>query len=371
MTETEQIRVLIVEDSRVNQELLKGLLAEETAFEVIGVVSNGKEAVDFVSRNRPDVISMDIIMPLLDGLEATRLIMHLHPVPIVIVSSLYNSSEVKLSFNILEAGALTILPRPYGPGHPQYQQTARHYRHTLRVMSKVAVKAIPSFAPPLFRKETIGDDSTPTKATGAIHPVYKLRPMTGKNHEDCYKIIAIGASAGGPQVIQTILANLPQTLPVPVLIVQHIDQNFADGYAEWLNAISSLKVKIARTGESLLPGHVYLPPGDQHLGLLGRDIASVRRSPEEQGLRPAVSVLFRDVLRFYGKDSVAILLTGMGVDGAQELKLLRDAGAYTIAQDAQSALVNGMPGEAVRLDAACRILNPDEIVREIKRLFKL
>ena len=370
MTETEKIKVLIVEDSRVNQELLKGLLAEDPVFEVIGVVSNGQDAVDFVSRNRPDVISMDIIMPLLDGLEATRLIMHHNPVPIVIVSSLYNSSEVKLSFNILEAGALTILPRPYGPGHPQYKLTARNYRHTLRVMSKVAVKAIPRVVPPRSRKETNGT-ITPPKATGSIVPVHKLRPMTGKNHEDCYKIIAIGASAGGPQVIQRILDNLPATLPVPILIVQHIDQNFAEGYAEWLDAASPLKVKIARSGELLLPGHVYLPPGDHHLGLSGLNVAAARKSPEEKGLRPAVGVLFRDVLRFYGKDSVAILLTGMGTDGAQELKLLRDAGAFTIAQDAQSALVNGMPGEAVRLNAACRILNPVEIVKEINRLLKL
>lgn len=367
----DKIRVLIAEDSRVNQELLKGLLAVDPVFEVVGVVTNGRDAVDFVSRIRPDIISMDIFMPGMDGLEATRLIMQRTPVPIVIVSSLYNPSEARLSFSILEAGALTILPRPNGPGHPLYHQTARDYRHTLRVMSKVAVKALPRFSSlPGIRGTANGKEQT-GKKTGSILPANDPKSSMPGNNADSYQIIAIGASAGGPQVIQSILKNLDSNLPVPVMIVQHIDLNFAEGYVEWLNATSSLRVNTACNGMPLLPGQVYIPPGDHHLGLLGRGIAAVKRTPEEKGLRPAVGVLFRDVLRFYGKNSVAILLTGMGTDGAPEMKLMRDAGVYTIAQDAESSLVHGMPGEAIRLNGACRILNPSDIVKEIHWLFKL
>lgn len=371
MPGTEKIRVLIVEDSHVNQELLKGLLAVDPIFEVMGVVANGRDAIDFVSRNRPDVISMDIFMPVMDGLEATRMIMQRTPVPIVIVSSLYNPSEVRLSFSILEAGALTIMQRPNGPGHPLFQQSARDYRHTLRVMSKVAVGALPRFSIRSGIRGTANGKELSGKKNGIVFPAKDQKPVRPVNTADPYQIIAIGASAGGPQVVQSILENLPGNLPVPVMIVQHIDQNFAEGYAEWLGATSSLRVKIAQNGVPLLPGHVYLPPGDHHLGILGRGIAAVKRTPEEKGLRPAVSVLFRDVLRFYGKNSVAILLTGMGTDGAPEMKLLRDAGACTIAQDSQSSLVHGMPGEAIRLNGACRILNPSEIIKEIHMLFNL
>ena len=351
MLTTKKIKVLIVEDTLVGQGLLKGLLAEDPRFEVVGIVGNGQQAVDFVARQAPDVVSMDIYMPVMDGVEATRIIMQKTPVPVVIVSGFYEPSEVKMSFSILEAGALTILPRPYGPGHPQYLQTARNYRNTLKMMSEVKV---------------ITRRATKPASVDTDQRVSKFSDIDLSNPgNSTYKIIAMGASAGGPQALQAILERLPKNFPLAVLIVQHIDAHFAEGYCDWLNSTSKLPVRIARHGELLLPGHAYLPPGDHHLGLQREGIVAVTKHPAEKGLRPAVSVLFNDINTVYGKNSICILLSGMGADGAKELKMLRDTGALTIAQDAGSALVHGMPGEAIRLGGAVKVLSPEEIAKEI------
>jgi two-component system chemotaxis response regulator CheB len=360
MNENRKIRVLIAEDSTVNQKLLAGILAEDPEFEVIGIVNNGSEAVDFVSANMPDVVSMDLNMPVLDGYAATRLIMKRSPVPIVIVSSFFKASEAGMMLKVLEVGALTILPKPNGPGHPDYRQTARSYRNTLRVMSEVEVRVITRLSDSLHKSKT-GAPHKPAPAGPAV--VYPATP--GR-----YKVIAVGASAGGPQVIQFILQSLPSTTPVPVLIVQHIDANFSDGYCDWLSSTSNLPVHRAVHGERMLPGHVYLPPGDRHLGVLNPGFVALSSEPPERGLRPAVSILFRDVLKFYGKNSICIILSGMGADGAAELKLLHDNGAYTIAQDAQSSVVHGMPGEAIRMGGATAVLAPKDIVTEILHLLQ-
>jgi two-component system chemotaxis response regulator CheB len=358
MTNEKKIRVLIVEDTLVGQTLLKGILADDPRFEVAGVAGNGKQAVEFAAKLNPDVVSMDIYMPLMDGIEATRMIMQQTPVPIVIVSSFYAPSEIKMSFSILEAGALTILPRPFGPGHAQYIQTARNYRNTLRMMAEVKVA--------VRRTGTVRNRTTP----GDGHNQPLQSKLSSSSPLLRSKIIAIGASAGGPLAIQVILRGLPKNIPVPVLIVQHIDPNFAEGYCEWLGSGSNLPVHIASNGEVMLPGHVYLPPGDHHLGVQREGIISVSQSPAEQGLRPAVSFLFKRVKEYYPGNSICILLSGMGADGATELKALKDAGSFTIAQDVQSALVHGMPGEAIRIGGASAILSPEEIVQKIADIFK-
>ena len=361
-----KIKVLIVEDTLVGQGLLKGILAEDPLFEVIGIANTGKMAVEFVARQMPDVVSMDIYMPVMDGVEATRLIMRNTPVPIVIVSSFYDLSEVKMSFSILEAGALTILPRPFGPGHPQFLQTARHYRNTLKMMSAVKVHARRTVAShPINGHAPV--DGLPGVGDLNRNAASGIRISTTASNPQ-YKIIAIGASAGGPQAIQVILQGLSKNTPVPVMVVQHIDGQFADGYCDWLNTTSKLPVHIARHGDAMLPGHVYMPPGNHHLGLQREGVIAISNGPPERGLKPAVSFLFKQVNAVYGRNSIGILLSGMGADGAPELKMLRDTGALTIAQDAESALVHGMPGEAIRLGGASKVLSPENIAIELLKI---
>jgi len=352
MTKENKIRVLIVDDSITARNLLKLLLSEDPVFEIAGIVSNGSEAVDFVERDKPDVISMDIHMPVMNGFEATRHIMTSNPVPIVIVSTAYNPNETQLSFQALEAGALAILPRPMGPGHPDFVRHGRSYRSTLKSLSEVRV----------IRRHR-SESSSHSRA----HKDAEQKVLNGnKERKDTLnKIVAIGASAGGPSALQAIMKSIPSGFPCPVLIVQHIDKGFAEGFAQWLGQHSSIPVRIPVDGELLQSGNAYLPPGDMHLGVKKEGVATISSASPEHGLRPSVGFLFRSVGAVYGKNSIAVLLSGMGQDGARELKTLKEIGAYTIVQNKETALVYGMPGEAIRLQASCCVLPPERMVQTI------
>jgi len=243
-----------------------------------------------------------------------------------------------------------------GPMHPDYRQSARGYRNTLRMMSAIKVTA-------QRREPTFSLPKAGMKVVNLLNPndIKAAHP----------KILAIGASAGGPIGIQTILSLIPANFPIPILIVQHIDPNFARGFCDWLNETSAVTVQIANDGEKIIAGHAYLPPGDSHLGISADGTIRVSKDPPERNLRPAVSFLFRSIATVFGKNAIAVLLSGMGSDGARELKLLRDLGVITMAQDELSSLVHGMPGEAIRLGAACMTGSPDEIAREIIKIINL
>lgn len=352
MTGKEKIRVLIVDDSITARNLLKLLLSEDPLFEVIGILSNGSEAVEFAKRERPDVISMDIHMPVMNGFEATREIMEVSPVPIVIVSTAYNPNETRLSFQALEAGALTILPRPMGPGHPDFVKQAKNFRNTLKSLSEVRV--VRRTRPPLNRGET-----------KPVNHADLTKTVLRQEEKVSTPIVVIGASAGGPSALQLILQSVPSGFPSPILIVQHIDKGFAEGFAQWLSQSSSVPVTIPKDGDKLLPGHAYLPSGDHHLGLKGAGVVALSSSAPENGLRPSVSYLFRSAAAHYGSNTVAVLLSGMGRDGAKELKNLKEIGAFTLVQDSETALVYGMPGEALRLQASCIVLPPERMIQAI------
>jgi two-component system chemotaxis response regulator CheB len=351
MTSQSKIKVLIVDDSSTARNLLKLLLSEDPQFEIIGIVSNGREAVEFAEKEKPDVISMDIHMPEMNGFEATREIMENNPVPIVIVSTAYNPNETQLSFKALEAGALKIMPRPFGPGHPDFLKHGKSYRSILKSLSEV--KVIKRHRSNLAHSEVRQQEQK------------NLAQPNKELYRDTCGVVAIGSSAGGPSALQVILNTIKQDFPAPILIVQHIEKGFAEGFAHWLGTVTQIPVCIPKNGETLMPGCAYLPSGDHHLGVSKEGIAFISSAPAENGLRPSVSFLFRSVGTHYGKRAVAIMLSGMGRDGAEELKYMKDMGAYTIVQDEESALVYGMPGEAIRLNAFCRILPPERMARAI------
>lgn len=347
------INVLVVEDSRVVREFLIHLLSSDPKIRVIGAVADGEEALEAVARERPDVVTMDIHMPKMDGLEATRRIMEMNPVPIVIVSGSGDTKEVATTFRAMEAGALAVLPRPVGINHPEHEAMARELVQTVKLMSEV--KVIRRWA--RFQRN------------GAIVSAVR-EPSLPKQSLAEIKLVAIGASTGGPLALQTILSGLSNRFPVPILIVQHMVADFIPGFVEWLDQTCSLPVRVAAHGEPILPGHAYMAPGGYQMKVETGQKISLTRDLPENGHCPSVSSLFRSVAQVFGSRAVGVLLTGMGKDGAEELRLMKDKGAMTFAQDEESSVVHGMPGEAIRLGAAAYVLPPDKISAALVSLAK-
>lgn len=335
------IKVLIVQDSKVVQEFLVHILTSDPAIQVVGIADNGEEAIEATKQKRPDVITMDIHMPKVDGFEATRTIMEVAPTPIVIVTGSLRAKELASSFHALEAGALAVVLRPPGIGHPEYETAARELIRTVKLMSEIKV---------VKRHPAVKRKAPTTTAE-----------MEVRKRDVQIQAIAIGASTGGPTVLQKILSGFPRSLPVPVLMVQHIATGFTKGFVEWLSSTSSFPVHIALHGEYPLPGHGYVAPDGFHLGIGNGPRIVLSDHAPENGLRPSVAYLFRSVAQTLGPRAAGVLLTGMGRDGAAELKEMKERGAVTIVQDEESSIIFGMPGEAVALNAHTYILSPDKI----------
>ncbi|MEK6691438.1 MAG: chemotaxis-specific protein-glutamate methyltransferase CheB [Nitrospirota bacterium] len=343
------IEVLVVEDSPVVRKFLVHLLSSDPGIKVTGIATNGEEAIEAVKKKRFDIITMDISMPKMGGFEATRKIMETKPTPIVIVSGTVDTGEVKTTFKAVEAGALAILPRPSGIGHPLHKEETDKLIQTVKLMSEI--KVVRRF--PRHKEKASVVAGQKIKVHGSPAEI---------------KVIAIGASTGGPIVIQRILSDLPVDIAVPVLIVQHMTSGFIHGFAEWLTQSTGFPVIIPADSDEILPGHVYIAPDGFQMGIEHRNRISLRKDEPENGLRPSVSYLFRSVAEVYGRNALGVLLTGMGKDGAKELRLMKENGAITIAQDKNSSVVHGMPGEAIKLDAARYILPEERIASAIKKL---
>lgn len=343
----QRVRVLVVDDSPVARELTVYLLEADPGIQVIGTAGNGEEALEAVKHKNPDVVTMDYHMPILSGLDATRQIMETHPVPIVIVSGSLTRDEVASAFGALEAGALAVVEKPLGFSHPGHEAAAKQLVQTVKLMAEVkVVRRWPKRK--LERKlEAL---AAPARRGGELQPV-----------QAGVKLVAIGASTGGPVVLKTILSGLPKNFPVPILIVQHIATGFTQGLVEWLAQTSGFPVHVATHEKYPLPGHAYVAPDGHQMKLAADGRIVLNGDAPENGHRPSVSCLFRSVAAARGRNVIGVLLTGMGKDGAEELKLMKEKGAVTVAQDFETSVVHGMPGEAIQLNAAMHILSPDEI----------
>lgn len=350
-TPKQTIRVLIAEDSATIRHYLVGLINETPGLEVIGEAANGEEALALAERLKPDVISMDINMPRLDGFEATRRIMAEHPTPVVVVSGLVEK-DIDLSFQALEAGALAVVEKPPDRRNPSFHEKQLHLVRTLVAMAGVSVvrRGIPVSAPAQDDHREIIE--VPTIETGP-------------------ELIAIGASAGGPSALSKLLAGLPADFPVPIVIVQHIPQEFVVGLARWLDKNTPLRVQVAEDGIALQQGVVNLSPGTVHLKVLRRGEALGVRLVNEKGenrYQPSVDVLFESVAGVCGSRAVGLILTGMGDDGAAGLLKMRHVGARTLVQDKDSCTVFGMPAAAIERDAAEQVKSLTELPSAILAL---
>lgn len=345
------IKVLIVDDSMVSRNLLSRIFSGDPGIIIAGMASSGEEAIRMIESCKPDIITMDISMPGLDGFQTTQKILQDHPIPVLIISGNYDSSEAIKSFKALEAGAVAILPKPKGPGSAGFDQEAHKLCRTLKSMSEVKV---------VRRKYITNLDTISVQLPERIPETSQDLSLRRK-----IEIIAIGASAGGPDALGEILSGLKGSLSVPLVLVQHIDPGFAAAFAEWLGNRTGVTVKVATDGEILLPGTVYTPPGDRHIIVGPNHRIRITQDEAPKGLRPSVSLMLRSVNQVYGQQALGVILSGMGKDGAQELKQMRDNGCVTIVQDEITSLVFGMPGEAFRIGAATHVLPVSKIAEKI------
>lgn len=347
------IRVLIVEDSIVRQEFLKNILESDPEIQVIEIVNDGQKAIEAVKKFRPAVVTMDINMPILNGFDATRLIMETTPTPIVIVSSEWDTKKVETAFRAMEVGAVACLAAPAGIGHPDHEYSVQELIDTVKSMSEV--KVIRRW-PRQPRKE-----ACPVRQ---FAPTWAVVNTSVREAE----VVAIGASVGGPIALQTILSAIPMDFRIPILIVQHITAGFAKGLVEWLCLTSSIPVHLGRQGEKIIPGQAYVSPDNFQMEVTNSGTIALTKGEPGESICPAVSRLFRSVAEVYGQNAIGVLLTGMGRDGASELKMMKDLGAVTIVQNQETSVVFGMPGEAVKIGGATYQLPLEEIAPMLERL---
>ena len=343
-----KIGVLIVEDSEVVQQLLQHIIGDDPRLEILAVASSAEEALEVLQRVTPDVISLDIRLPGMNGFEATRRIMREKPTPIVVCSASVESEDLKITMNALRVGALAVVEKPVGTTRVEYERLARTLCTQLAIMSEVKV----------VRQRTFADSTPASRRT--VEP--NTRSNSGAGGP--LRILGIGASTGGPNAVVRVLSDLGQRFPLPVLLVQHMMPSFLAGFASWLDSVTPCRAVIARNGEVPVPGTVYLAPPEYHLQIEAERIR-LTQDPPVSAQRPSATLMFRSMARAVGVSGLGILLTGMGDDGADGLLELRRAGGYTIAEHESTAVVYGMPKAAFDRGAVCECLPLTDIAPRI------
>lgn len=333
---------MLVEDSPTVRTLLCHIIDQDPRLALAAVCASAEEALESIDTVAPDVISMDIRLPGIDGLEATRRIMADRPTPIVVVADAIHDTALAIAMNALKAGALSVVEKPAGIGAASYAAMADTIATQLYIMSQV----------PVIRQRIGLSTKAPSKAN---------RNGEKAAAQGQPRIIGIAASTGGPPALAAVLGALPKDFPIPLLVVQHMGANFMEGFAHWLDGQTKLKVEIAKPGELPEPGYVYVAPGDRHLTLDAQGRVRISSEAPIASQRPAATLLFQSLAKHVGANAAGVILTGMGEDGARGLLELKQAGGFTIAEDASTAVVNGMPAVAAKLGAAGVVLPLDQI----------
>jgi two-component system, chemotaxis family, protein-glutamate methylesterase/glutaminase len=339
-----KLRVLVVDDTLTSRQLLVHILNHSGDMEVVGEAGNGEQAVHMAQTIEADLLLMDVVMPRMDGLEATRRIMQSKPLPIVLVSASMDSEETKLAFQAIEAGALSFLPKPRSLDPVHIHQI----RTTVRALAGVKV---------IHHYQRKPAQNNPTR-------------RQNRDKDAAPQIVAIASSTGGPAALAKILQGLPFDFPLPIVIVQHISPDFTGSLVSWLQGNTVLKVKQADAGEYPKAGFVYVAPSNVHLTIQRNGQFAYQTQQGMWRYMPSCDVLFYSVAECYGQRAIGLILTGMGDDGADGLGAMYETGAVTFAQGEASCVVYGMPKEAAARGAVQEILELNEIAEALTSLVR-
>ncbi|WP_022940730.1 protein-glutamate methylesterase/protein-glutamine glutaminase [Psychromonas hadalis] len=383
------IKVLVVDDSSFFRRRVSEIINKSPALEVIGTANNGQEAIDMVAKVKPDVVTMDIEMPIMDGITAVKKIMATNPVPILMFSSLTHQGA-SATLDALEAGAADFLPKKFEDIARDKEEAIKLLqqrieaiasRRVARVIVKptvnkgvIAKKTKPALTAlqklnennlaPKVRVTSTAPIRTPVKQATAPLVSNKRFKASGKT----YDVLAIGTSTGGPVALQTVLSALPRNFKLPILLIQHMPGTFTKAFADRLNGICQINVKEASDGDILKPGCAYLAPGGKQMlldGRAGHGRIRIHEGSEKLNYKPSVDITFASLSKLYGKKVLAVVLTGMGADGREGARMLKEKGAEIWAQDEASCVVYGMPQAVVKAGIATESLPIDQVSKRI------
>jgi two-component system chemotaxis response regulator CheB len=391
------VRILIAEDSLTVAMILQKIFATDESCQVIGTARNGKEAVEKVKLLRPDIVTMDIRMPVMDGFEATKQIMMQCPTPILVISASVGKDDLSVAFNAIRAGALDIVEKPKGNLAMDYEYIGKDLIKKVKTLADVKVfhhmstglmrgKDLPKINKPSVNdtqeikltknrqistitcdsqqavKDTLKREEYVIKKQLLINNLVALKPLD---------LIAIASSTGGPSALLKTLKPLPSNFPVPIIIVQHICEGFGQGFVDWLNKECVINIKTAERGETLSPGNVYVAPDGYHTLIDSGPVIRLSKSMPVGGLRPCATLMMESASKIYKSSMMGVILTGMGRDGADGMKAIKDQGGLTLAQSPETCVVFGMPKEAIEIGAVDKVVPIDKMGYEILNVLKI
>jgi two-component system chemotaxis response regulator CheB len=337
------IRVVIADDSQMVRELLREILSRDPEIQVVGEATNGQEAIALARSLRPDLITMDLNMPVMDGLSAIEELMHTRGLPILVVS---DRSDAQTAYHALEVGALELIPKP-----STSEEDAERFIHRVRLLAGVAVIT------------RLRRHSLPPRA---VLPTADSRQA----FRAFQRVVAITCSTGGPQALLQLLCPLPVNFPAPILIAQHMSDGFINGMAQWLSSLCAMPVTVAAEGELLRAGHIYLSPSERDLSVTASHHVRLLAREEGAVYRPSGDVMLNSVACVYGADTIGVILTGMGRDGVNGMRTIYQAGGTTLSQDEASSVIYGMNQEAVKAGVIQHVLPlealPARLLRETR-----
>lgn len=404
------IRVVVVDDSALMRQMITSMLERDPAIQIVGVARNGREAIDVVQELRPDVVTMDVRMPIMDGLETTEHLMAYCPTPILVLTALSVSQDVDITFKMLGAGALEVIEKPRSNDPQEFERTGYELIRRIKVLSRVRVvthlrgrrkniseagvgqggELLPSTDAQRHLPAQVGDPVKRRRGgTGMLGQANRAKtsatqepaPRTRTRGTDLgemashaqlaplgsFPLVVIGASTGGPRIVYQLLSELPRDFAAAVVVIQHIAEGFSSGMAEWLASASSLPISLAFEGQLLQPGEVLLTPDRRDI--LITSIGAVHLSDNPLLIqRPSIDITMQAAADVFGPLAIGVLLTGMGRDGAYGMLTIQKAGGYTIAQDEASSTIFGMPRAAIELGAAQEVLPPAQIAPRLVAL---